>query len=125
MVVLTGVAVGAVFGGAARVFVWILLEALILGLSYRLRLEVRIDADGVTLSRAFVPWTVVDRVEVLRGAAFRAALTTDAHPTDYRRLRGTDAGIRVWLTDSSDPHRSWVASVRDPHAVETTLAGLR
>ena len=125
MVLLTGVAVGAVFGGVARVLVWIMLEVLVLVVSLRLRLDVRVDVEGVGLGRASIPWSFVDRVEVLRGDAFRAALTTDGHPTDFRRIRSTAAGIRVWLADPTDPHRAWVASVRDPRACETALGALR
>ena len=78
----------------------------------------------MTAGRAFVEWAYVDRVEVLTGAAMRAAITTDAHPRDYLRLRSTASGARVWLDDPTDPHRSWVVSVRRPDALEAALLRL-
>lgn len=119
-----GVAVGAVFGATVRLVVWIVLLLVLLALLAGTRVELRVDASGVTVGRAFVAWTHIDRVEVLTGAAMRAAITTDAHPRDYLRLRSTASGARVWLDDPTDPHRSWVVSVRRPDALEAALRQL-
>ena len=118
----TGIAVGAIYGSTVRVLVWIVLLVAVFAAVHRTRLDVVINADGVSLGAAHLPWAFVDRVEVLRGAAFRAALSTDAHPTDYLRIRSTNAGIRVWLADPTDPHRAWVASVKRPDDVTAALA---
>lgn len=116
-----GVAVGAVFGPGMRVAVWVVVGVSVLIAARRNRLDVVIDDDGVQLGRASLPWQVIERAEILVGPDFRAALTTDAHPNDYRRIRSTDAGMRLWLADPSDPHRAWVASLRDPVAAGAAL----
>lgn len=123
IVVGCGIAVGAVFGPQVRLGVWIVLETALLIAAMRNRLDVTIDGTGIRLRQAMLPWQYVRGVEVLRGDAFRAALTTDAHPRDYRRVQHTRAGIRVWLDDPTDPHRAWVASIADPDAAEAALAG--
>lgn len=119
-----GVAIGAVYGGTVRLLVWIVLLIAVIVASQRTALDVVVDADGIALGRARIQWPYIDRLEVLEGAAFRAALTVDAHPNDYRRIRSTDGGIRAWLNDANDPHRAWVASVRDPRRLQTVLDGL-
>ena len=116
-----GIAVGAVFGAGMRLGVWIVLGVTVLVAVHRNRLDVVIDDAGVRLGRATLPWHVIDRAEVLVGQEFRAALTTDAHPNDYRRIRSTAAGMRLWLADPSDPHRAWVASLRDPQAASAAI----
>lgn len=119
-----GVAVGAVFGPTSRLIVWGLLLVVLLGLLVRTRVSVCIDARGVSVGRAFIDWAHVERIEVLTGPAMRAAISTDAHPSDYLRLRSTAAGARVWLRDDTDPHRAWVISVRRPALLEAALAEL-
>ena len=109
-----GIAVGAIYGATVRMFIWALLLLVVLAVVHRTRLEVVVDKQGISLGSAHLPWEFVERVEVLRGPAFRAALTTDAHPTDYLRIRSSNAGMRVWLADPTDPHRAWVASVKRP-----------
>lgn len=116
-----GIAVGAIYGSAVRFAVWVVLFAAVLVAVHRTRLDVVINATGVSLGAAHLPWAFVDRIEVLHGEAFRAALSTDAHPTDYLRIRSSNAGIRVWLADPTDPHRAWVASVKRPDDIRMTL----
>ena len=119
-----GIAVGAIYGPGVRNTLWV---AGGIGLSVLLlqsRLRVRIAAEGVFFGTAHLPWRYVSRIEVLEGEAMRAAMTTDAHPTDYMQLRNTKAGVRVWLNDATDPHRAWLASVRNPGALTTVIADL-
>lgn len=116
-----GVAVGAVFGDVARAVVWLVVGGAVIASTWQNRLDVVVDADGVRLGRALLPWSAAGRVEVLTGPEFRAALTTDGHPNDYRQIRSTTAGLRVWVDDPSDPHRAWVASVRNPAALSDVL----
>lgn len=115
-----GIAIGTVFGDGVRLAVWLILELGVLVAVHRCALDVTIDAHGIRLGRALLPWSAIDRVEVF-DQNFRAALTTDGHPNDYRRIRSTKAGLRAWLNDPTDPHRAWVASVRDPVAVRHAL----
>jgi hypothetical protein len=120
-----GVAVGAVFGGGARLGLWI---PGALGLSWllmRTRLRVSVDASGVGVDRASLPWQYIGRVEVLEGDAMRAAITTGAHPSDFIRLRGTTAGMRVWVDDHTDPCRSWVVSIKSPEQLRDALLVLQ
>lgn len=117
-----GVAVGAVFGSGARLAVWIVLEVAVLVAARKTRLDITIDGEGVRLHPAFIAWEHIRDVEVLDSTQFKAALTTAAHPNDYRRIRHTRAGIRVRLNDPTDPHPSWVASVHNPDAVARVLA---
>ena len=116
-----GVAVGAVFGSESRFVLWILGIVGLLGLLARTRLQVCVDVSGVRVGRASVSWAFVDRIEVLEGDAMRAAISTGAHPSDYIRLRGTTAGMRVWLKDETDPCRAWVVSVREPRQLTRVL----
>lgn len=117
-----GVAVGAVFGVGPRVVIWILGFFGLVVLLRRTRLCCTLDATGVRVDRAFVPWQCIDRVEVLEGEPMRVAIGPGAHPTDFIRLRDTAAGMRIWLDDATDPHRAWVVSVRDPQRLRTALA---
>lgn len=119
-----GIAVGAIYGSSVRLLVWMVMFAAVIVAVHRTRLEVVIDGTGISLGAAHIPWAFIERVEVLQGATFRAALSTDAHPTDYLRIRSTNAGIRVWLADPTDPHRAWVASVKRPDDATSALAVL-
>lgn len=112
------IAVGGVFGPTARLLVGLALLVVLAVAAYRTRLVVTINSEGVRVSEAHLEWRSIGRAEALDLPAMRAALTTAAHPNDYLRVRNTDAGLRLWLNDASDPHRCWVVSVRD-------LAGLR
>lgn len=117
----TAIAVGAIYGDAVRatiLAVGLLALALI---AVRTRLHVVVDAEGLALGRARIDWQWIDRVEVLEGAAMRAALTVDGHPRDYLQIRGTQAGLRAWLKDPDDPHRRWLASVKRPLELRETL----
>lgn len=116
-----GIVIGTVFGDTVRLIVWVALEAAVLIAAYRNALDVVVNSDGIAAGRALLPWEAIERVEVLDGENFRAALTTDGHPNDYRRIRSTSAGLRAWLNDPSDPHRAWVVSVRDPQELREAL----
>lgn len=116
-----GIAVGAVFGDSVRLVVWIVLGTAVAIGARRNRLDVVVSEHGIELGRARLPWSAVQRIEVLRDQEFRAALTTDAHPNDYRQIRSVRSGMRIWLDDPTDPHRAWVASVKDPDALAAVL----
>lgn len=116
-----GVAIGAVFGDGVRLIVWVLLEAIVLIAARRTALDVVVDHDGIAAGRARLPWSAIERVEVLTGDAFRRALTVDGHPNDYRRIRSSKSGVRAWLNDPSDPHRAWVLSVREPERLRDAM----
>lgn len=116
-----GIAVGAIYGGTVRLVVGIAVALVVLAAVHRSRLDVVVDNTGISLGTAHLPWEFVDRVEILRGPEFRTALTTDAHPTDYLRIRSSNAGMRVWLADPRDPHRAWVASVKRPDELEQVI----
>lgn len=120
----TGIAVGAVFGPGSRWGVWLLGLIAVSVALHRTRLLLRIDAAGVHVNAACLPWSAAERLEVLEGEAMRRAVSTEAHPRDFLRLRSTTAGVRVWLNDASDPHRAWVVSVRHPTALRATLQRL-
>lgn len=119
-----GVAVGAVFGVGTRLAVWVVCGLVLLALVRRTRIELTIDRAGIRVGRAHIEWQHIARVEVLTADAMRAALTTDGHPNDFLRIRGTTAGLRVWLDDASDPHRAWLMSVRQPAALGEVLRRL-
>lgn len=121
MAIAVGVAIGAVYGPAVRAVTWVLGAALLAWLLVRTRLDVEVTRSGLRIGTAAIDWQHLRLVEVLTDASMRAAITTDAHPNDFRRLRGTVTGLRAWLDDPSDPHRAWVASVRDPDALEAAL----
>lgn len=124
MVLGVALAFGVVFGAIVRTLLFLIGLAAVAVVAYRTRLIVEVSADGVRVGRAALPWRWVDRIEVLEGAAMREAVGPGAHPTDFLRIRNTAAGLRVWLDDSSDPHRCWVASIRDPHRLRSVLAAL-
>ena len=117
-----GVAIGAVFGDAVRLAVWIVLETFVLVAARRNALDVVVNDSGIAVGRARLPWDAVERVEILTGDAFRSALTVDGHPNDYRQIRSTKAGLRAWVSDPTDPHRAWVVSVREPEQLRAALA---
>ena len=117
----TAIAVGAIYGDAVRAVI-LLAGLLALGvIAIRTRLIVVVDSEGLALGRARIEWRWIDRVEVLEGAAMRAALTVDGHPLDYLQIRGTRAGLRAWLNDPDDPHRRWLTSVRRPEELRNAL----
>ena len=119
-----GIAVGAIYGLGVQNTLWVAGVIGLIVLLQRSRLQVRVAADGIQVGTAHLPWEYVSRIEVLEGDAMRAAMTTDAHPRDFMQLRGTKAGVRVWLNDATDPHRAWLASVRDPSALAIVIAQL-
>ena len=119
------IAVGAVFGPAVRLLVGILGIALIGLLAYRTRLIVVMSDEGLRVTPAHIAWSWVARAEALDEDGMRAALSTEAHPTDYLRIRGTRGGLRLWLSDPSDPHRCWLVSIRDVAALRRALDALR
>lgn len=121
VVVGCGIAVGAIYGNGARMFVWAVLLLVLLTALYRTKLDVVVDAAGVSLGNAHLPWKYIERIEVLTGPDFRAALTTGAHPTDYLRIRSMKSGMRVWLHDPTDPHRAWVTSIKRPADLSQVL----
>lgn len=118
----TGVAVGAVYGEFVRLSLWAIGALLLLWLLWRTRLTVEVGADEIRVGSAHIAWSWVSRAEVLEGVSMREALTTGAHPTDYLRIRSTSQGARIWLRDSSDPHRAWLFSVRNSAELRHVLA---
>lgn len=120
-----GIAAGAVFGSGVRLGLWILGLCGLIWLLARTRLRVSVDESGVRVDRASLPWQYIGRIEVLEGDAMRAAITTDAHPRDFIRLRGTTAGMRVWVADDTDPCRSWVVSINAPQRLRGALLALQ
>ena len=124
IVIGVGIAVGAIYGLGVQNALWVAGGIGLIELLRRSRLQVRVAADGIQVGTAHLPWAYVSHIEVLEGGAMRAAMTTDAHPRDFMQLRDTKAGVRVWLNDATDPHRAWLASVRDPGALATVLAEL-
>ncbi len=115
------IAVGAIYGDWTRNALLILGLALVVAVAMRTRLIVGIESEALCVGRARIEWQWVGRVEVLEGATMRAALTTAGHPNDFVQVRGTTAGLRAWLTDPSDPHPSWLVSVRHPEQVRAAL----
>lgn len=125
IVVGCAIAVGAVFGSGARSLV---LLAGVAGMSiavWRTRLVLSVTASGVQVPPAHIAWSAVSSVEPLDAQAMRQALSVQAHPSDYLRVRGTRAGIRLWIDDATDPHRCWIVSVRDARSLRATLDALR
>lgn len=118
------VAVGAVYATVGTLLTAILGLALLGATAQRARLVVEVTGSAVRVGPAHIEWAWVRRVEVLEGAAMRAALTTDAHPLDHIDIRRSAAGLRLWLADPSDPHRCWLTSVADPAALRSTLRSL-
>lgn len=121
MAIAVGVAIGAVYGPMVRAVTWVLGAAVLSWLLLRTRLDVEVSRSGLRIGAAAIEWQHLRLVEVLANGAMRAAITTDAHPNDFRRLRGTSTGLRAWLDDPTDPHRAWVVSVRDVDALEAAL----
>ena len=119
-----GIAVGAVFGDATRLLTWVLGFLALFWSLVRTRLEVVVDSFGIRVNRASIKWRFVQRVEVLEGDALRAATSTELHPRDFVRLRGTSAALRVWLDDQTDPHRAWLITVREPQRLRAVLVEL-
>lgn len=121
LVVGIAIAVGAIYGDVTRNVLLLLGVLALAATAMRTRLIVQIDADALSVGPARIEWRWIDRVEVLEGAAMRAALTTDGHPNDYVQVRGTTAGLRAWLNDPSDPHPRWLASIRKPEQLREVL----
>jgi len=118
------IAVGAVFGDLVRAFT-AACGVIAVGVAvWRTRLVVQVDSEGVRVAPAHIAWPYVDAVSVLEGAAMRSAITTEAHPNDYLRIRGTDGGLRLALDDPTDPHRCWVVSIRDVASLRGVIAAL-
>lgn len=118
------IAVGAIYGDGVRNLLLALGLIAVGVIAVRTRLIVTIEPDALRAGPAHIEWRWVERVEVLEGAAMRAALTVEGHPHDYLQLRSTGAGLRAWLRDPSDPHRLWLISVRHPQQVRDALSQL-
>lgn len=121
LVVGIAIAVGAIYGDGVRNALLLLGFIALAAVALRTRLVVRVDVDALSVGPAHIEWQWIERVEVLEGAAMRAALTTGGHPNDYVQVRGTSAGLRAWLNDPSDPHPRWLASVRHPEQLRASL----
>lgn len=118
------IAVGAIYGDGVRNLLLALGFFAVAVIAARTRLIVTVEPGALRAGPARIEWRWVERVEVLEGAAMRAALTVEGHPRDYLQLRSTGAGLRVWLKDPSDPHRLWLVSLRHPQRMREALSRL-
>ena len=118
------VAIGAIYGATVRLVTGAIGLAVVAVMALRTVQRVSIGDGEVRVGRAHLHADRIARAEVLTGESFRRALRTEAHPTDYLRIRSAAAGVRLFLDDATDPHRAWVISVREPGRALVALQAL-
>lgn len=118
------VAIGAIYGATVRLVVGALGLAVVAVIALRTVQRVSIGDGEVRVGRAHLRVESIARAEVLAGESFRRALRTEAHPSDYLRIRSAAAGVRLFIDDATDPHRAWVISVREPGRALVALQAL-
>lgn len=115
-----GVATGAVVGAITAAF-------LLLGL-FLSAPQIRVTTNGLRAGSADLPLKAVGEIHVLDAVEMREALNLRTAPaSSFTLVRSWAAprGIRVDISDASDPHRAWLLSTRDPQRLAGALAQLR
>lgn len=86
------------------------------------RVVVRVDASGLSVGRATLPWSAIGAVAALDEGEAAALRGPQADPRAYLALRGwVAAAVRVDVVDPADPTPYWYVSSRRPDALAAAL----
>lgn len=86
------------------------------------RLDVRVDAAGLSVGRATLPWSAIGTVATLASDEAARVRGPGADPRAYLGLRGWVAtAVRVEVADPADPTPYWYVSTRRPDALAAAL----
>lgn len=115
-----GLAVGIVVTGVTAAF-------LVLGLVFSAP-QIQVTSHGLRAGSADLPTSAVGEIHILDAAEMRDALNLRTVPASTFTLVRTWAaprGIRVDISDFSDPHAAWLLSTRHPQRLAGALQQLR
>lgn len=86
------------------------------------QLIIKVSDDELRVGRAHIELRYVGKVTALDKEAMRAARTRDIDPAAYLNLRfWIPTGVRIEITDSSDPTPYWLISSRKNNELAKVL----
>lgn len=117
--VAVGAALGALVGWVCFAGATVIVSAFVITSSP----VVVVDARGLTVGRARLPWAAIGDVDSLDRDEARMArgMTADARAYLVLRTLAAATAVRVNVTDPKDPHPHWLVSTRHPDRLRSAL----
>lgn len=124
MVAMLAVAYGAALGVPAGAAVAVVGGALVCWLVWMTSPTVVVDATGVAVASARLPYGSIAAVEALDAAAIAKLRGPGSDARLYVALRpwSSSTGVLIRLDDPEDPHPGWLFSSRHPARVAAAIA---